>query len=133
MTSQEVFQYSPLTAPDAMRLVVIEPSFDLEAPLHAAIVHTTLRERENDIVEHYVALSYVWGDQTDRSTISISGRSLDIMSSLEEALRHIREPRRPLYVWADGICIDQKMWRRGTSRSVKLALFMRMRCIPSSS
>lgn len=90
--SQEVFQYSPLTASDAMRLVVIESSTNLAPPVRAAIVHTTLLERENDIVEHYIALSYVWGDQTNRSTILMNGHSLDITSSLGEALRYIREP-----------------------------------------
>ncbi|PMD31063.1 HET-domain-containing protein, partial [Hyaloscypha variabilis F] len=69
---------------------------------------TTLAECRDDIGDHYIALSYVWGDQTDTRSISIDGRRLEITASLDSALRYIRDHRRVLHIWADGVCINQK-------------------------
>ncbi|KAH6702864.1 heterokaryon incompatibility, partial [Leptodontidium sp. MPI-SDFR-AT-0119] len=55
----------------------------------------------------YTALSYVWGDASDRRHISIDGKSLSITASLHCALRHIRDPNHPSTIWADGVCINQ--------------------------
>ncbi|PMD32104.1 heterokaryon incompatibility, partial [Hyaloscypha variabilis F] len=57
---------------------------------------------------NYTALSYVWGDANDLTTISTDGRPLRITTSLECALRHLRDTKRALNVWADGICINQQ-------------------------
>ena len=43
----------------------------------------------------------------DRRTVFINGKTLDITATLDSALRHIREPKRELKIWADGICINQ--------------------------
>jgi hypothetical protein len=66
-----------------------------------------LEECENDLVEHFVALSYVWGDSSQKGSISINGKTLAITASLALALRHVRDPKRVLRIWADGICINQ--------------------------
>jgi hypothetical protein len=58
-------------------------------------------------LDHYIALSYVWGDANDRRTAFINGRTLYITATLYSALRHIRDPKRELKIWADGICINQ--------------------------
>lgn len=72
------------------------------------MIHGTLVEYDHDVVDHYVALSYVWGDETDKRAISIEGKKLEITASLDCALRHIRDRHsRMLRVWADGICIIQ--------------------------
>lgn len=90
-----------------VRLTLLQPSQDLEAGIQCSLLHTSLADCANDIVDHYVALSYVWGDQNDRRTISVDGKRLDITSSLDSALRHIRDSHRILRVWADGVCISQ--------------------------
>jgi hypothetical protein len=71
------------------------------------VIHGNLAYYYHDVVDHYVALSYVWGDETDKRAISIGGKKLGITASLDCALRHIRDRRRMLHVWADGICINQ--------------------------
>jgi hypothetical protein len=72
------------------------------------VTHGTLAEYDHDVVDHYVAPSYVWGDETDKRKISIEGKKLEITASLDCALRHIRDRySRILRVWADGICINQ--------------------------
>ena len=71
------------------------------------MITTTLLEYDNDIVHHYTALSYVWGDEKDKRTVAVDGKSLEITATLESALRHVRDLQRVLRVWADGICINQ--------------------------
>ncbi|KAK3392294.1 heterokaryon incompatibility protein [Sordaria brevicollis] len=68
----------------------------------------------------YIALSYVWGDNTRSHSISIAneanhGRSyvpLTLTSSLDTCLRHLRELQRqrkldPRPLWIDQICVNQ--------------------------
>lgn len=58
-------------------------------------------------LEHYVALSYLWGDAILKGSILIDGKVLGITASLEMALRYVRDGKRVLRIWADGICINQ--------------------------
>jgi hypothetical protein len=105
----DAYQYSKLTpGVGAIRLILLQPSYDLEAEIHCSLFTTTLRECEDDIAEHYVALSYVWGSQVERSTIIIDGKPKSVTASLDCALRHVREDRRILRLWADGVCINQE-------------------------
>jgi hypothetical protein len=58
----------------------------------------------------FSALSYCWGDANDKVTIVCNQGLLHITRSLYVALEALRDraSRRPLYVWADGICINQQ-------------------------
>jgi hypothetical protein len=107
MSDNNVYQYSKITSQGTIRLMQLQPSPDLQAPVHCSIVHETLAKYENSLLEFYIAVSYVWGDSNIKSTISVDGDRLEITSSLEEALRHIRDGERMLHVWADGVCIHQ--------------------------
>lgn len=60
------------------------------------------------MIEKYTALSYVWGDATKIFKMELEGCDFDITVNLDSALRHMRDSTRPLRVWADTICIDQK-------------------------
>jgi hypothetical protein len=68
----------------------------------------------------YEALSYAWGSEAKYSTIYIESRSIDsnqhqvvscwtlqIRTSLESALRHLRSAEKSRTIWADNICINQ--------------------------
>jgi hypothetical protein len=105
--TREFYKYSSLTKDDSIRLIVLQPSEELAAGVQCSLIHTTLTECDDDISDHYIALSYVWGDEDDRSVIIVDGKRLNITASLESALRHIRHSHRVLRVWADGICINQ--------------------------
>jgi hypothetical protein len=84
----------------------LQPSPDLWAPVHCSIAHETLAKYENSLLEFYIAVSYVWGDPNIKSTVLVDGERLEITSSLDMALRHIRDGER-MRVWADGVCIHQ--------------------------
>jgi hypothetical protein len=101
------YQYQKLTEPDALRLVLLKPSNDLEGPLDCDLLSTTLSNCENDLLDHYTALSYVWGDSSRRVLIKVAGRILSITGSLDTALRHLRDLSRVRRIWADAICINQ--------------------------
>ena len=104
----ESYQYLPITDHDGIRLIILQPSPDEAAAIQCEVIHNTLQQARLDIYDHYTALSYVWGDADDTTTISVDGRPLRITASLECALRHLRDAKRCLKVWADGVCINQK-------------------------
>ncbi|KAL2063788.1 hypothetical protein VTL71DRAFT_5593 [Oculimacula yallundae] len=101
------YQYSPIKKAGTIRLMRLQPSRDIDARIQCHLVNKTLKMCAADLTDHYVALSYVWGDATERKMVSIGLETLDITASLEFALRHIRDRTRVLFVWADGVCIDQ--------------------------
>jgi len=101
------YAYRPLTEPGAIRLIELPRSEDLTARLECALIHTTLNDMNDEVVYHYCALSYVWGNPENKKCISVDGRELHITANLEEALRYLRDPRLVRYIWADAICINQ--------------------------
>jgi Heterokaryon incompatibility protein (HET) len=108
MDNQERYHYTKLTNPDSFRLILLQPSPTLTAPLKCSLLISTLLEYDEDVIDHYTALSYVWGNAIGKRTISIDGKYfLEITATLEQALRYLRDARRELKVWADGICINQ--------------------------
>jgi len=93
----------PGKAQDLIRLIHLEPSQELESGIECKLHHTTLSSHKYE----YIAVSYVWGDASDKRSITVNGKRLDITASLECALRHIRDSSDILLIWADGICINQ--------------------------
>ncbi|KAK4182805.1 putative heterokaryon incompatibility protein [Podospora australis] len=101
------FRYQPLTSPNAIRLLVLEPSKDHDAPLTGTLLHTTLEDCDFELIEPYTALSYVWGDPTKTGTLILAGHVFTITATLANALRDLRDDSRPRRIWADALCIDQ--------------------------
>ncbi|QDS72457.1 hypothetical protein FKW77_009596 [Venturia effusa] len=56
----------------------------------------------------YTAISYVWGDQRPTRSLMLSGHEVLITPTLDEILRSLRKSDRPITLWADQLCIDQK-------------------------
>lgn len=106
-TVGEEYQYAKITEQGVIRLAVLQPSTNLDAGLDCCLVQKSLADCDHDLAEHYVALSYVWGDPTDTRKVGIEGKTITITASLDLALRHIRDKHRTMFVWADGICINQ--------------------------
>ncbi|KAE8448841.1 hypothetical protein EG329_008843 [Mollisiaceae sp. DMI_Dod_QoI] len=97
MSNQEnPYAYSKIIQSGIIRLILLQPSEDLEAELCCSLIDASLKDYDNDVVDHYVALSYVWGDATQKGSICVDGRFLEITASLQMAL-----------CYADGICINQ--------------------------
>lgn len=101
------YQYQPLLQPDSIRLINLQPSPDLEAKVRCSIIHTTLSECDHDQIDHYTALSYVWGDPGQTAKVEIEGCDVNVTINLDSALRHMRDPTRSRRIWADAVCIDQ--------------------------
>ncbi|KAH9883247.1 HET-domain-containing protein [Xylariomycetidae sp. FL2044] len=58
----------------------------------------------------YYALSYVWGDASQKEEILLEGRPFQVTRNLYEALQHMRwlaEFEWEDYFWIDAICINQ--------------------------
>jgi hypothetical protein len=107
-TMPQEFEYKPLTEPDSIRLIVLKPSLDQYARVQCNLIHTTLSSDEiGHVFSHYTALSYVWGSERKVETIWIDERPLKITASLFSALCDLRDDLRSLFLWADGICINQ--------------------------
>ncbi|KAE8448809.1 hypothetical protein EG329_008811 [Mollisiaceae sp. DMI_Dod_QoI] len=108
-TTRTIFEYEALVEEDAFRLIFLQPSRNDSAPIQCSIKHSTLSHYEHELQDHYTALSYVWGDPNDLRTIFVDRKPVQITTSLESALRHLREQEsgRVLCLWADALCINQ--------------------------
>lgn len=95
--------YGPLDQ-DAkeIRLLTIYPSPDQDAPVRCALRRTPLSSGGV-----YKALSYVWGDPTSTTRLSVDGAEMKITMNLDIALRYIRDTTGAQVFWIDGICINQ--------------------------
>lgn len=101
------FKYRPLTEPDSFRLILLHPFSSAAPHIQCTLLHTTLSLYDHEIIDHYTALSYVWGDARQTRQIFVDGHQMTITATLEAALRDLRDDARILRVWADAVCIDQ--------------------------
>ncbi|GIZ44632.1 hypothetical protein CKM354_000782400 [Cercospora kikuchii] len=74
--------------------------------LHCDLVKRPMYEAGID----YSAISYSWGQGLAKGTMSIGflSQKFDVTHHLLQALRRMRNELRPVYVWVDAICINQK-------------------------
>ena len=105
------YNYKPLETPTSIRLIELIESPDEDSPLQCRIHHVDFQHSPHP--EYYAALSYVWGDESNPSTIICDeGTELPITRNLDNALRSIRTgcetPEWNNMIWADAICIDQQ-------------------------
>ena len=69
---------------------------------------TTLYRNQVNELHLYEALSYVWGDLDNLSSIYIGEHDLPVTVNLHGALSHLRNLSLERIIWVDAICIDQK-------------------------
>lgn len=99
------YQYQPLDSrKNDIRLVNVKAGNSRSA-LNCEIQSVSLLE---ETVPDFEAVSYCWGDPTQRERIRIAGLSIDIPKSSEEALRNLRLPKKDRCLWIDAVCINQK-------------------------
>ncbi|KAF6814485.1 ankyrin and het domain-containing protein [Colletotrichum sojae] len=103
------YQYEPLSAPDSIRLLLLEPfaSYRDDILRGYLLNTTTLWECDYDLIDNYTALSYVWGSGEKPCQILLDGQAFAITRSLHNALRDLRDGTRVRRVWADAVCINQ--------------------------
>ncbi|KAK3064820.1 hypothetical protein LTS18_003630 [Coniosporium uncinatum] len=100
-TTTEPYQYERLpttTSFRVLKLLLGQKPDDLRYELH----HTSFEKRRS-----YEAISYAWGDPQVKTPSKRSGGELETTPSLRDALVQMRRPRRPRWLWADAICINQ--------------------------
>ncbi|KDN71775.1 putative heterokaryon incompatibility protein [Colletotrichum sublineola] len=79
----------------------------LQGGCGASPIHVRLREANVDALPPFSALSYVWGDPSEKQQIRVSGHEVSVTKNLFDALRHFRLPDQELMLWADALCINQ--------------------------
>ncbi|KAK4442195.1 heterokaryon incompatibility protein-domain-containing protein [Podospora aff. communis PSN243] len=87
-----------------IRVLQLSPSADHDAEVSATF--ETERLNSNAPVD-FDAVSYMWGEQTHRTSISIHGFRFEISRHLCSALRTLRHTSRFRRLWIDAICINQ--------------------------
>ena len=74
---------------------------------HGADISCSLVYKTLDSDTTYNALSYVWGDQSEKRRVICNGMACMITVSLFHALNQYRSTRADVLLWADALCIDQ--------------------------
>jgi hypothetical protein len=93
--------YSQLDGPDSIR--ILELTRHENGPLSGQLTIVRLHDRPD-----YVALSYVWGEQSsDDPTLLLNGHPLQIRASLWQALEELVTRVNTVRLWVDQVCIDQ--------------------------
>ncbi|KAL2043493.1 hypothetical protein N7G274_003800 [Stereocaulon virgatum] len=85
-----------------IRLLKLTPGLATEQ-ISCHLVYKRLDEEDLE----YNALSYVWGDASDLTTMLCDGLLFQITRNLHDALSQIRLNRHETLLWVDAVCIDQ--------------------------
>ncbi|KAK3346415.1 heterokaryon incompatibility protein-domain-containing protein [Lasiosphaeria hispida] len=99
--SKESPLYSALPGNNTIRILAIEPGSGEEE------LRTRLDVAVLDEKPAYEAISYTWGDPSDKTLLRCGGGNVLIPRNLDTFLRRLRNPSRTRYVWADSVCINQ--------------------------
>ena len=75
---------------------------DEENHLYCELSHHSLNGRPS-----YNALSYVWGDDSDRQAIYVNSGQTLVTENLRAALEHLQDPDKDVMIWIDALCINQ--------------------------
>jgi hypothetical protein len=86
-----------------IRLLHLEPGLD-ETPITGSLTVHPLSSR---MIPDYEAVSYLWGDSRDYSSVQINSRAALVPASAERALRGLRSREGIRVLWIDAVCIDQ--------------------------
>lgn len=95
--------YQRIKKDKTIRLFTLLPSLEKQARLEG-----WLRELPISSEANYKALSYTWGKGEPTEKLYIYDKVLPITPHLATALRVIRGTDRPLSIWVDQMCINQR-------------------------
>ncbi|WYZ43182.1 hypothetical protein EsH8_VI_000881 [Colletotrichum jinshuiense] len=85
-----------------IRLLVLHPG-SASCP-----IRLDLQDASIDDPPPFEALSYVWGDPSQRKNVKCSCHTVSVTKNLYDALQHFRLPDRELLIWVDALCINQE-------------------------
>lgn len=101
------YTYSPLSSSSRnIRLLRLLPHADPTADIQCELFEYPLLDPQSR--SHlYEALSYVWGDPSNKPSIVLNGYPSNVTANLHAALSHLRNHSLERILWVDAICIDQ--------------------------
>lgn len=110
---EDQYQYEPLVAGDAVRVLNLEPAEDFQSPLCGFITqHQPAVELLDPNGYRYSAVSYTWGDPTPSQKLFLrldtEWTFLPITRNADSLLRYLRVAHKKKTLWIDGICLNQK-------------------------
>ncbi|KAM3078481.1 hypothetical protein ACMFMG_006360 [Clarireedia jacksonii] len=73
----------------------------------------------------YEALSYVWGDSTQKGKLRVNGIVIEITQNLASALQCVRDRNISRRLWVDAICINQTDEEEKNDQVAKMAYIFR--------
>ncbi|KAF4338933.1 heterokaryon incompatibility [Fusarium beomiforme] len=97
-------------ADHSIRLLRLEPSSvePTSQPDQSDILVCNIEEHLRGQYPPYTALSYVWESaDSPRRRVIIDGTTIDISSTVENALRRLRFRKKVRWLWVDQLCINQ--------------------------
>ncbi|KAI0517248.1 heterokaryon incompatibility protein-domain-containing protein [Xylaria bambusicola] len=98
------YRYHPLSSSAQTRILVLEPSSDVFAPLSCMLEELRI---ESD--KGFQALSYTWGEPNFTGTLIVNRTHfLRITPNLRDALHRFRLPFNSRRLWVDAVCINQQ-------------------------
>lgn len=104
-TASSLHSYIPLSGPNHIRLIRLEPSLHVEGPLRFSFITGDLL----DFQDQYEAVSYTWGEPLLIYPLhDDDGKHVMVTANLDQALRRLRLPVASRSLWADAVCIDQQ-------------------------
>ena len=102
------YQYKPLSAPSAIRLIALRQATDHWTSLTCRIIE----EQHPSQHPGYTAVSYAWGEHEFGRNLEVRHNGdvsyLRITPVVDALLRYLRKPDKPCYLWIDAICLDQE-------------------------
>lgn len=93
--------YASLSGNKSFRLLALEPASP-EEELRTRLITVTI-----DSGLPYEAISYTWGDPSDKTNLHCNNTTVLIPRNLENVLKRLRHSDQSRYVWADSVCINQ--------------------------
>lgn len=100
----DVYQHSRLVQDrKQIRVLVLLPD-----TWHSPIEGSIQLEVIPDQAVNYETVSYAWGNDTHRLSMTVDGCSLSVPVNTVAALRRLRLLDRPRRIWIDAVCIDQQ-------------------------
>ncbi|PMD53980.1 HET-domain-containing protein [Hyaloscypha bicolor E] len=94
--------YSPLTRDDEIRLLGLQPGKKTQRII-ISLKHVIL-----DASVRYEALSYEWKSEEGSETVQCGSFSIAATKNLIRALKALRHPDKPRWLWVDALCINQE-------------------------
>ncbi|KAH7310337.1 heterokaryon incompatibility protein-domain-containing protein [Rhexocercosporidium sp. MPI-PUGE-AT-0058] len=98
---ESCYQYKSLPSENCIRLLELYPGQADDT------LDCTLRQAELENAPKYEAISYAWGDPTNKVDVLCDGKIITATQNLKDALVRFKLKDRSRFVWADAICINQ--------------------------